>query len=147
MSSLRALQQPPPHADYLSLTYQPDGPRLETRWLRPVLSAEYRVGYEAVLAKALETDCAFWLVDNRRRNSPTEVDGRWLLKKFMPQLPGLLGGSLFIGTLYPPGFVAPPSPAHPRVPDAHVPAPHLLLRSFADEQALVQWLRQCRLGR
>ncbi|MDQ2769772.1 MAG: hypothetical protein M3Y54_04655 [Bacteroidota bacterium] len=147
MSSLRALQQPPPYAGYLSLTYWPDAPRLEARWLRPVSSAEYRAGYQSLLAKALETDCSFWLVDVRRRTSPSEADGCWLLNEFMPQLPGSLGGSLFIGTLYPPGFVAPPSPAHPRVPDAHVPAPNLLLRNFSDEELLTHWLRQCRRAR
>ncbi len=147
MSSLRALQQPPLYADYLSLLYQPGLPGLEARWLRPVSSAEYRQGYQALLAKALETSCGFWLVDIRRRNSPTEADGRWLTEEFLPQVSQGLDGGIFVGTLFPPGFVEPSTPVHPTVPDAHQPAPNLLLRSFADEEALTRWLRQCRVGR
>lgn len=147
MSSLRALQQPPSYADYLRLTYRPELPRLEARWLRPVSSAEFHQGYQALLAKALETGCAFWLVDLRRRNSPTTADGRWLMSEFMPQVAAGLGGHVFIGSLFPPGFAEPPSPAHPTVPGGYQPAPNLLLRNFADEEALTRWLRQCRLGR
>ena len=147
MSSLRALQQPPFYADYLCLTYRPEAPRLEARWLRPVSSAEYRQGYEALLAKACETDCHFWLVDIRRRNSPTAADGRWLMAEFMPQVAANLSGSVFVGSLFPPDFVEPPGPVHPTVPNAYQPAPHLLLRSFSAEQDLTRWLQQCRLTR
>ena len=147
MSSLRALQQPPPYADYLHLVVLAEAQRLEARWLRPVSSAEYRASYEALLAEAEAAACPYWLVDIRRRSSPTAADGRWLINEFSPLVPARLGTAVFMGTLFPPGFVEPAAPAHPIVPNAYQPVPNLLVRNFSDEPALLKWLRRCQLGR
>ena len=147
MSSLRTLQQPPPYADYLHLAVRAKTQCLEARWLRLVSSAEYRAGNEALLAAAEAAACPFWLVDVRRRTSPSEADGRWLMHEYLPQVPRRLGSSVFVGTLLPPGYVMPASPEHPTVPDALQPVPYLILRNFSNEPALTEWLRRCQLGR
>ena len=145
MASLRALQLPSAsEPDFLQLRYRPDLRTLAARWQRPVSPAEFRAGYLATLAAAEAVGCWCWLVDLRGRIAPGPAEMDWLVREFLPQLPARLGGSVYLGMLLPPHFAGPASPPHLIVPEASSPAPGLLVRDFADEGALMQWLARCR---
>lgn len=121
--------------DYLTLRYRPDLHRLVGRWQRPVSAAEFRAGYRAMLRLARQTNCPYWQLDLRGRDTLPDADTRqWLLQRFMPALAGHLAGQACLAYLLSPSMmremVAPIGSA-------------AQVAFFSEEGPLTAWLTQC----
>ncbi|WP_210521117.1 hypothetical protein [Hymenobacter terricola] len=134
----------PAELDFLRLRYRPDLHTLVARWQRPVLPAELRQGYAAILQAAEATACPVWLVDLRGRNAPATAEAHWLNTEFLPQLPGRLGGLVCLGFLVSPHFGEQFALAAVAIQSASYEP--LTVRYFEDEGRLTHWLAQCPPG-
>jgi len=121
--------------DYLTLRYRPDLHRLVGRWQRPVSAAEFRAGYRAMLRLARQTNCPYWLLDLRGRDTlPDANTRRWLLHSFMPELAGRLAGPVYLAYLLSPSMMR----------EMTAPAGSAAqVAFFSEEGPLTAWLTQC----
>ncbi|MFD1874213.1 hypothetical protein [Hymenobacter bucti] len=121
--------------DYLTLRYRPDLHRLVGRWQRPVSGAEFRAGYRAMLRLARQTNCPYWQLDLRGRDTLPDDDGRrWLLQRFIPELASRLPEPACLA------YLLSPSMMQDMVPPVGSPAQ---VAFFSEEGPLTTWLTQC----
>jgi hypothetical protein len=92
-------------SDRLDITYRSDTRLLIGRWMRPVTSAEMRLGYEAMRAAAQELQCRHWLLDIRRRSHSDEETAHWVTDEFLPEVARLLHGTLYMSVLLSPTYL------------------------------------------
>ena len=72
-----------PFQSFLDISYRSQEHVLVVRWLRPVLShEEFRSSYYALLDAAIQSDCRFWILDIRRRQSNCDEQTQWILNDF-----------------------------------------------------------------
>jgi len=133
--------------DFLSLTYRPDLKFLVARWLRPVSGTETQRGYQLILEAAQQCQCAYWLLDGRRRQPADADTTRWGLDEFFPQLISKMGQPVFMSQLLSPDYqqLTQALPAF-QVADQD-PARTYQMRRFNDETRAVQWLLQAQAGK
>lgn len=133
--------------DFLSLTYRSDLNFLVARWLQPVSGPETRLGYQLILEAAQQCQCAYWLLDGRRRQPADADTTRWGLEEFFPQLARKMGQPVFMSQLLSPDYQQ-LTEALPAFQAAdHDPARTYQMRRFNDETRAVQWLQQAQAGK
>ena len=130
---------PPPNylqqeADFLELRYRPDLHLLVARWHRPVLAAELRQGYLAILRLARLVQCPFWQIDLRSRNAPAPTERQWLTAEFLVRAAQRLDGPVCLGYLLTPSLLA--QMGGPTASTNQV-------AFFSEEGPLTAWLTQC----
>lgn len=126
--------------ELLDLSFRADLGLLFGRWLRPpVDEAEFRQGYEAILALAARHGARYWLLDLRRRGPIGAEATRWVTDTFLPQLAERLQCRSCLAYLLSPSHLT----AYAAQPEAAAPAP-CDVALFSDEHAALHWLDQCR---
>lgn len=134
-------------SDYLQLVYRPDLRVLICRWMRQTTTQELRVGYGHILDEGESQDCAYWLVDARRRDrAANQQDTAWMMEVYFPQVAVRLRQPVFIAYLF--------APAHLTDIEANTAIPPLTyfenrpyqIGRFIEERAALEWLAACRAG-
>lgn len=133
--------------DFLSLTHRSDLNFLVARWLRPVSGAETRVGYHLILESACACNCAYWLLDGRRRPPADAETTRWGLEEFFPQLAGKMGRPVFMSQLLSPDYQQLTNELPAFQAADHDLTRTYQMRRFNDETHAVQWLQQVQAGK
>lgn len=70
----------------LDIQYRPDLDFLTIRWLDELPSAHFQQEYQHILTEAQQHDTPRWLVDVRRRPTPTPDMAEWAATTWLPQV-------------------------------------------------------------
>lgn len=134
-----------PSSDYLQLVYRPDLLVLVGRWMRQTTTPEMHLGYGLLLDGGESQDCAYWLVDARRRDqAANQQDVAWMMETFFPQVAARLGQPVFIAYLFAPAHLT-DIEANPAIlPLTYFDNLPYRVGRFIEERLALEWLMACR---
>jgi hypothetical protein len=106
---------------------------------------ELRSGYGFIIEAAANQNCAYWLIDSRRReHAANQQDTVWMMEVFFPQVVVRLRQPVFIAYLF--------APTHLTDIEANTAIPPLTyfdnrpyqIGRFIEERTALEWLATCR---
>ncbi|WP_210517899.1 hypothetical protein [Hymenobacter terricola] len=133
-----------PSNSSLQLNYRPDLGVLMVRWLEDSTFPHLQDEYEAVLTAEPTQRTGRWLLDVRRRPTPTIEAANWVIYNWMPRaaatlLPDRLRIAYLISSLRAEALSSDPD-IQISLQDALAPGRHYDMAVFGDEAEAVRWL-------
>jgi len=131
--------------DVFQFQYDAAANLLHGSWLAPVLDADLRAHYAALLRAAQHHgDCCYWLLDMRRRNWHMPSFGQWFVTEFVPEVHAVLGQPLFIAYLLSPRHRSAAETTREQLAQRESRERQVYPLACADEAEARAWLRQQR---